>query len=192
MRFLFVTIGFLCFCLLSLSAQNKFSRFYEFGVKGSGYIVDTYVVDSALAVPMNGSNFGIRLVYVEKKYAGVFFEMTYNTVNYNKDGLNVSYKYLHFPLFTHFYFPMGDFSASIDLGPYGMALLEKNKPLVLENDFLYGIGGGVGVSYSLKNVVIGVDARYYFNMPSNSRDDDNFRSKWFEVSVNLGFRHLLK
>lgn len=191
LRYVIVVIIYVL-SLLNGYSQDQLKSYFEFGGKVSKYSMGTYVNDSIITTPFAASNMGVRMAYVDDKNMGVIFEMTYNRATYNKDGFHISYSYLHFPLFTHIHFPIKRFGVSIDLGPYGMSLIEKDKVVLFDNEFLYGIGGGVGVDLNISKLFVGFDGRFYFNLPSNSAANETLRNQWFEFSLSLGWRKHLK
>lgn len=173
-------------------SQSTFNAYSELGVKAGISKPNGYIVDSTQATLFDGTLVGIKYVYVAQRNIGILLEANYNRVGYNNNGYNISFDYLHLPFLTHIVFPIGKLGIKINLGTYGLVYLNKDENVHLQRDFLYGLSGGLGASYSFSKFIFEVETRYYFNLPSSHLEDESMRGRWGEVSLVLCRRFFSK
>lgn len=146
-----------------------------------------------------GYDAGIVMRYDVTRFAGVWVEVDYSMrgwkeVNENVPGYEYtrSVSFVNVPVMTHFMIGSGAVKATIDAGAhFGYYLGERSNTILpddgetkgvvtvhhdtpIQNKFAWGVGGGAGVEYHTRHMVVGVRGSYVYGFGDlfhNTRSD---------------------
>ncbi len=182
---------FFLFSCVHLFSQHV-DGYSKIAVRGGGYLQPVYVNAEKTIDPINlyGQALGVQYSFVNEKHAGIVLEVNYNQVGKTVDEVAYSFNFIQVPFLTHFEIPFKENGPylSLDLGGYVYSYLNRDKKLHLEGDLVYGIGGGGGFHFPVKQSFLGLEGRYYYNLPTSYIEEDRWRSTWIELSVLFGFK----
>lgn len=184
--------------LTLLAQQEVFSPRFMAGFTGGVNLSNMIFqpkVDQGLKIGYDG---GIILRYDVVPYAGIWLEVDYSSRGWREKPMDLpelkytrTLNFINIPVMTHFMIGNGPLKVTIDAGthfgyllseqsegnfpenrPNGVVVAQHNMPV--ENKFAWGIGGGLGGEYHLKNYVAGVRISYVYGLGEiygNTRKD---------------------
>lgn len=209
MRLKIIIISLLVIVASSTFAQKRIKREVHIGVKGgttwstlsiSPNIRDQYTL---------GYTGGVALRYIEERFFGFIVELNLTQHGWGEEFANddAAYKYtrttnyLEIPFLTHIYFGKKNFRFFFNLGPQiGYCIGESTNTNFdpnttifseyreteqyyksVEQKFDYGLVGGGGIEFRIKQSSFMLESRYYFGL---SDIFNNSSADYFSVSSN--------
>lgn len=188
-RIIFIFI-ILVITAIRIDAQKEFTRYSEFGGKiGWSPINNVSMINRNKPVVFDNVLMGVRFLHAEQKYAGIIFEVNYNKSTTTFEGIYYSYDFVQTPLLTHFFVPIKRASIALNVGSYLQFITDRNSyEILLDRNLLFGLAGGAGFTFPIKNISFTIEGRYNHNLFSNSKKDYTKLGNWFEFSIVASFR----
>jgi hypothetical protein len=199
--FLLVALIGLCAMMLPSITQAQTAKTWSFGPE-AGITISKYGNDGASSEAKPGFGTGLFLTYSIVNTFGITTKLLYYEKGAEFSSLNTkqTLQYIEIPVIGRFFLNKeGNVRPNIMFGP-SFAFLAGAKNKVggdIEkidsfknsfNTFDFGLTGGLGVNFRIRNETYFVlDGRYTHGISDISKDNQDFNNKSFAVSAGLQF-----